>query len=237
MNQIYTGDSRELSKRIPDESVDFILTDPVYQNIDDYAWLAQTAARILKPGGNLLAYAGHVQQIACINAMSPYLDARPILTTWMSPPYPRLWAYKMHVNYSFVLWFAKHGKPVTWIVGEFGQAYQRKNFGHEWGKNFGAIKYYIQSFTGENAVVFDPFSGGGTTPIACKELCRNFLAFEINEDTAQKARKRLYEMPEMLPFIYHDSFQGKLFDGIETQQNKRFAPDRERRAETLVAKN
>jgi len=47
-NQIVTGDARVLAERIPDESIDLIFTDPVYQNIDDYRWLAETAARVLK---------------------------------------------------------------------------------------------------------------------------------------------------------------------------------------------
>jgi DNA modification methylase len=34
---IYTGDARELSRAIPDESVDLIFTDPVYDRIEDYA--------------------------------------------------------------------------------------------------------------------------------------------------------------------------------------------------------
>lgn len=36
LNQIVTGDARELAKRIPDESVDLIFTDPIYDCIDDY---------------------------------------------------------------------------------------------------------------------------------------------------------------------------------------------------------
>ena len=52
---IYTGDARELARAIPDESVDLIFTDPVYQNIDDYRWLAETAARVLKPDSACLA--------------------------------------------------------------------------------------------------------------------------------------------------------------------------------------
>lgn len=43
-NGIYTGDARELAKAIPDESVDLIFTDPVYDRIEDYRWLAETGA-------------------------------------------------------------------------------------------------------------------------------------------------------------------------------------------------
>lgn len=55
---IYTGDARELAREIPDESVDLIFTDPVYDRIDDYKWLAETAARVLNATGHLLAWQG-----------------------------------------------------------------------------------------------------------------------------------------------------------------------------------
>lgn len=192
LNTIVTGDARELAQAIPDESVDLIFTDPVYWQVEDYEWLAETGKRVLRAGGNVLAYSGHVQQIECAAAMMKNLFPRPILTTWMSPPYPRLWSSKMHVNYSFVLWFSKDKKlPLRWVVGELGQAYQNKNFGHEWGKNYGALMYYMNVFTDPGAIVFDPFTGGGTVPAVCKMLGRNYLAFEIDPDTADKARARV----------------------------------------------
>jgi len=98
----------------------------------------------------------------------------------------------MHINYSFVLWFMK-GKSSrqTWIVSELGQAYQSKNFGHEWGKNFGAVAYYVNAFTDNNGLVVDPFSGGGTVPAVCKMLGRHYLAFEIDPGVAERARERV----------------------------------------------
>ena len=189
LDSIVTGDCRELAQALPDESVDLIFTDPVYWQIEDYAWLAELGARVLKPGGNLLAYAGHVQQVECAAEMLRFLNPRPMLTTWMSPPYPRLFGFKMHVNYSFVLWFSKgKGVPERWVVSELGQAYQSKNTGHAWGKNFSAVAYYVEKFTNAGAFVLDPFAGGGTIPAACRLLCRNYLAFEIDPNTAERAR-------------------------------------------------
>ena len=57
-NQIVTGDARILAERIPDESIDLIFTDPVYDRIDDYKWLAETAARVLKPDSSALIWCG-----------------------------------------------------------------------------------------------------------------------------------------------------------------------------------
>src|SRR5437660_1379021 len=60
LNEIITGDARELAKSIPDESIDLIFTDPPYlqKYLSLYDWLSQEAVRVLKPGGFLLSYIG-----------------------------------------------------------------------------------------------------------------------------------------------------------------------------------
>jgi site-specific DNA-methyltransferase (adenine-specific) len=39
----------------------------------------------------------------------------------------------------------------------------------------------LKILTVENDVILDPFSGGGTTALACKMLKRNYIGFEINK--------------------------------------------------------
>ena len=52
------GDFRDVSKDIPDNSVDLIFTDPPYSKeyLPLYEELAKLAIRILKPGGSLVFY-------------------------------------------------------------------------------------------------------------------------------------------------------------------------------------
>lgn len=45
--------------------------------------------------------------------------------------------------------------------------------------------------TKENEIVLDPFIGSGTTAVACKQLNRNFIGFEITEEYCVVANKRL----------------------------------------------
>jgi site-specific DNA-methyltransferase (adenine-specific) len=40
----------------------------------------------------------------------------------------------------------------------------------------------IQSWSNENDVILDPFIGSGTTALACKELHRDCIGFELNEE-------------------------------------------------------
>lgn len=45
--------------------------------------------------------------------------------------------------------------------------------------------------TNENDVILDPFMGSGTTAIACKELDRNYIGFELDKDYYDIAQERI----------------------------------------------
>lgn len=51
--------------------------------------------------------------------------------------------------------------------------------------------YYIKFLTDEGDIVLDPFGGIMTTGLACKELNRNFIGYELNEKYAEFGRKRI----------------------------------------------
>ena len=51
--------------------------------------------------------------------------------------------------------------------------------------------YYINLLTDEGDFVLDPFSGIATTGLACKELNRNYIGYELNEVYNDYAKKRL----------------------------------------------
>ena len=51
--------------------------------------------------------------------------------------------------------------------------------------------YYINLLTDKGDLILDPFSGIGTTGLACKELERSYIGFELNDKYADFSRKRL----------------------------------------------
>jgi site-specific DNA-methyltransferase (adenine-specific)/site-specific DNA-methyltransferase (cytosine-N4-specific) len=51
--------------------------------------------------------------------------------------------------------------------------------------------YYIQLLTDELDVVLDPFSGIATTGLACKELNREYIGYELNESYLEFSIKRM----------------------------------------------
>jgi len=77
----------------------------------------------------------------------------------------------------------------------FNHKKKDKSFYHPSVKPIGFITKLIKGFTKENAVVLDPFMGSGTTAIACKMLNRHFIGFEINQEYVNIAYKRLTNIP------------------------------------------
>lgn len=53
------------------------------------------------------------------------------------------------------------------------------------------LKRFIKVSSEENNTILDPFMGSGTTGIACKELKRNFIGFEIDEHYFNIAKERI----------------------------------------------
>lgn len=188
-NGIYTGDARELSLAIPDNSVDLIFTDPVYQNIEDYRWLAEMAASILKDGGNCIVQIAHEYMPLVFQAMMPMLDWVWPLAERLDSANARIWSKHIFVAYKPWLWFSKGPRGGKW-VRDLGQSAQSKQY-HRWGDGVGFMFPYINALTSDDDVVVDPFTGGGTVPAVCKMLGRHYLAFEIDAATAEDARERV----------------------------------------------
>jgi DNA modification methylase len=67
----------------------------------------------------------------------------------------------------------------------------RKTSGHPATFHIDVPKRCINASTNENDLVLDPFIGSGTTALACKELNRNFIGFEISKDYHELATERI----------------------------------------------
>lgn len=205
---IYTGDARELAEAIPNESVDLIFTDPVYDRIDDYRWLAETAARVLKPDSACLVWCGIGYKDLAIDALNrgglSYKWDMSLFTTGMG----RFVSKNLKCFKSDCLYFEKGCSSPLSFVWDVQTGITKPGYGHKWTKDEAAIINWTQSFTDSSAIVLDPFTGGGTVPAVCKMLGRRWLAFEIDSPTADDARKRVREtqpplkmpMPEQMKF-------------------------------------
>jgi DNA modification methylase len=194
---IYTGDARVLTEAIPDESVDLIFTDPVYDRIDDYRWLAETAARVLKPDRACLVWYGIGFLDETMRVLCEHLSYR-----WQLILFYNNLVRTPHVDagwskYAGCLWYENgHMKARKGIdllsVPVFGDLESTGGLvNHGWSKPIRFFEFWIPRFVKNDDIVFDPFTGGGTVPAVCKMLGHHWLAFEIDPATADTARERV----------------------------------------------
>lgn len=78
------------------------------------------------------------------------------------------------------------------------------------------VKRHLAHATQDGDIVFDPFIGSGTTAVASKELGRNFIGFEIDENYYKIATDRLMGVTQQGQIsIFADFEQIKLLDDNE----------------------
>ena len=209
LNTIITGDARELAKAIPDESVDLIFTDPVYDRIEDYSWLAETAARVLKPDRAILAFCG----IGYLPETHDALRSGGLNYRWRLVIKP-VWKLEFHgrllVGSQECLWYEKGRSKLFQSQLDVQTSTRKGNFKKgdaNWGKSAQDLSRFVQAFSDLGHIIFDPFTGGGTVPAVCKQLHRPYLAFEIDPDTANMARQRVAETQPPLPIVMHEQME------------------------------
>lgn len=217
LNTITIGDSRELAQAIPNESVDLVFTDPPYlqENIEDgiYEWLAKEAERTLKPGGFCLAYVGDIWKYHAMMQLGRYLTYHWDYVSLGTGYGLMIWSRKVIARHKSILAFVKgNGKPRYNSLSVWTGSGQDKRF-HVWGQDESTARYYIDVFSREGDTVWDPFCGGGTISSVCKQIGRNFIAFEKDEQTALIARQRLVETQMPLPGISFE--QVSLLDSMK----------------------
>ena len=68
---------------------------------------------------------------------------------------------------------------------------ERKESDHLTMKPIKLMEHLVNLFTKENDVVLDCFMGSGTTGVACKNLNRNFIGIELDENYYKIAKERI----------------------------------------------
>ena len=190
-NGIYTGDARELAKAIPDASVDLIFTDPVYDRIEDYRWLAETAARVLRLTGAVLVWSNGKwhHRNTCWLEDGGLCWRYTFANVMVGGPQPM--CGKIIAKSNRVLWLDRNNDSRMAKYLADGLITTNRNDlakGFKWSKSPRMTADAMRCFLG---IVLDPFVGGGTVPAVCKMLGRRYLAFEIDPDTAELARERV----------------------------------------------
>lgn len=190
-NKIVSGDCRELSKCIPDNSLDLAFVDPPYWVGFDYGdktdkdmsyvdsfWLVNEMMRIAK--------------VAMITPSIGHMYAYP-KPTWVIAWYKPA---AMGRNFSGGVnsWepILVYGKPRVDIdVIKIMVHAQKDAAFHTCPKPLDLMKQIIVNYCPENGTVIDFMCGSGTTCKAAKLLGRNYIGFEIDANIAKLANQRL----------------------------------------------
>jgi site-specific DNA-methyltransferase (adenine-specific) len=209
-NQIVTGDARELAKRIPDESVDLVLTDPPFGIGFDYGneykddpdaypdlvrWIVAESQRVIRPGGLCFVF---VAQPQLRDTLALFPDESRIFAACKN--FVQMRAIPVQYAYDPVVFWQRdgiylrnpHGRD--WHVGNTANTNNRK-LGeaafHSCPRPLDTILYMVDNFSPCDGVVCDWFMGSGTTALAARLTGRRWIGFEIDPATAELARERV----------------------------------------------
>ncbi len=112
---------------------------------------------------------------------------------WLFKPYPRTITDTIlenevgAINVAGVQW---NGKSPTNLL-KFGFQPEDEPRLHEAQKPVALLEFLIKLATRDGQIVLDPFIGSGSTAVACRNLNRIFIGFEINGEYVNTARRRL----------------------------------------------
>jgi site-specific DNA-methyltransferase (adenine-specific) len=192
-NTIIGGDFVLIGHTIRPNSVDLIFTDPPYvkEGIPCYEAVAKLGARLLKPSGFLVVYA------------SDYWLAEtfPPMLKWLN-----YWYLYHHINLQNATVWPRHifAKAKSLIVFSKGKAIPQKWHSNlpatgtkekshrkdNWEQTVDKAKFFIENFCPAGGLVLDPMCGSGTTLLAAKELGRDYVGIDQDEEQVKMALKR-----------------------------------------------
>jgi 16S rRNA G966 N2-methylase RsmD len=189
------GDFREESKKIADDSVDLIFTDPPYASKDIlvYKDLAVVAFRVLKNGGSLVVYVNH----CLIPEITKYMEDAGLTRQWtlavkLSGPFAHFHPKKVSVKWKPLLWLAKGDNANSLdYVSDFIESKSAEKTTFEWEQSPIEAEHVISRLTVEGQVVCDPMMGEGTSGVAATRLDRRFTGIEIDFDKFKIAKARI----------------------------------------------
>lgn len=194
----------ELKEALRPESVDLIFTDPPYtkEGIGTYAELSHFSAKVLKPGGSLLAVSGamYLPQILEGICSAPGINYNWILSVFLSGGLtPTNIQRHVFSQAKLVIWAVKgklpKGAPMVNNAIKPPDRRTSSNEFHKWGQSVAAMTAILEKgfgFPGET--VCDPFAGSGSLALAAHQRgCRVILS-DKNAEYMAIARSRFADL-------------------------------------------
>jgi hypothetical protein len=198
MVEVRLGDFVEIAKDIPDGSVDIIITDPPYPHefIGCWSQLSEVAARILKPHGLCIAYSGKLHLDECMARLGEHLSFYWQIV-FMQTVMPTIHPRKVNTKYKPILVFQNvpAGEKVCAHDRYFIDVIEGEKVekdAHEWQQSADGVEKLIDIFSNVGELIFEPFSGGGTTALVARQMNRRCIACEIDKKAYQGSVARVF---------------------------------------------
>ena len=204
MNKIVCGDSLELIKEIPSESIDLILTDPPYgidkkgiKNSSDlkaFYSIVPEGYRVLKKDGFFITFFS-------TKLLPEIFKNNPFEYYWQFILNCPLGSVRSPIGFSKYMscFVFKKGNPkiIKWNKDIFNDSPSKmvepdEGFiNHPSPKPKQFIMELLKMFSNEKDIVLDPFIGSGSTAIACHLTNRSYIGFEMEKEYCDLAKQRL----------------------------------------------
>jgi len=190
-------------------TIDCIITDPPYVEEwkENWAPFLGIAADILKPGGFLICYVGHIRLPEFFEGLRETQIEDPGKVSknnrleffWecsldQSGSIKAVHARSVQCGHKPILIAYKPPmrQPYKYFNDLIRGSGKEKGL-HEWQQSAMELIPLIDAFTAPGDTVLDPFMGSGTTGIACKLTARKFIGYDLVKENVEIATTRISE--------------------------------------------
>jgi site-specific DNA-methyltransferase (adenine-specific) len=199
LGRLYHGDCLEIMPQL--EPVDLVLTDPPYNCNKKYGICKDNLSkkeygdlidfvnsfgkeRVIILGSQILREWWLRMETAKLVIVSVRAGMSALKPKGFVPKFRPLLTTKSTNKFMGDLW-----DDIRWS-GE-GYFFKEQNYAHPTIAPLKLMNLCVQIFTDPETLVADPFSGSGTTAVACERLKRRWIGIEIEEKYCEIAAKRI----------------------------------------------
>ena len=204
-------DCLELMAQMPDKCVDLVLTDPPYGINADKGVGGFGSSKTDKhyednwdnqrPNKKIFDEILRVSKNAIIFGGSFFTDILPVGNHWIV--WDKTGGIKFQNPFSDceLAWTNINKKIIKkYIVIQQGFIAEERERFHPTQKPISLMEKIIMDYSKDDDLILDPFAGGGSTLVACKNSGRNFIGIEISPKYCDIAEARIKSLPQPLPF-------------------------------------
>lgn len=172
------------------------------KEFDLTSWI-KVAEPLLKKGGNIIIFNDWKNMSYITKALEDNgFEVKDLIRWKKTNAMPRNRDRRFITDYEVAVWAVKKGGKWTFnrlsdtyeipeIVGGLTPKSEKLDGGHPTQKPIYVMKWLIERLTNKGDTILDPFMGSGTTGVACKELDRNFIGVELDENYYNIAYNRI----------------------------------------------